>query len=58
MRCVARDALVFGLLLLLALDAVTLDGVDLAAALETEGGDETLDLGTGWRVKGGSKARN
>jgi hypothetical protein len=48
---VGQNALVFGLLLLLALDAVALDGVELAATLETEGGDETLDLGTRWRVK-------
>ena len=38
--------LVVGLLLLLAVDPTTLEGTEVAAALKTEGGDESLDLGT------------
>jgi hypothetical protein len=34
-------------LLLLSLDSVALEGVEVTAALETEGGDKTLNLGTG-----------
>ena len=39
--------LVLGLLLLLALDPAALEGAEVTAALETEGGDQTLDFGTG-----------
>lgn len=41
-----RYALVLGLLLLLRLELSALEGVEMAAALEAEGGDEALDLGT------------
>lgn len=51
-----ENALVFGLLLLLAFDTAALDSVEVTAALETEGSNETLDLGPGERV--GQKYRN
>ena len=38
--------LVLGLLLLLAFDPAALERAQVTAALETEGGDQTLDFGT------------
>lgn len=41
LRCV----LVFRLLLLLVFEPATLEGVQVTAALETDGGDQSLNLG-------------
>ena len=38
--------LVLGLLLLLALDPTTLERTEVAATLETEGSDQSLDFGS------------
>lgn len=42
----SSNILVFGLLLLLTLDPATLEGTEVATALETEGSDKSLDFGT------------
>jgi len=41
-----RHVLVFGLLLLLRVQSATLEGIEMTAALKTDGGDKSLDLGT------------
>lgn len=41
---IRRYVLVFGLLLLLVFDSAALDSVQMTAALETEGSNQSLDL--------------
>lgn len=45
-KTLGEDSVVLGLLLLLGLESSALEGSEVSAALETEGGDKTLDLGT------------
>ena len=46
-NALGEQGLVLGLLLLLAFDPAALEGAEVTAALETDGGDQSLDLGTG-----------
>ena len=46
-KALREEGIVLGLLLLLAFDPAALERAEVAAALEADGGDQPLDLGTG-----------
>ena len=49
-EALGEQGIVLGLLLLLAFDPAALEGAEVTAALEADGGDQSLDLGTSSRL--------